>query len=242
MKRQGELADVGTDGANRRICSSDLSRGHARIRHRGHYARRLLQAGDVQKQPSVDHKNKKPDLLIVSNDGEVVLYMESKTNDNLSSESDIRKAYEQEFEAAKDVGSRIFALRDVGKTYWYNPMTGNRVLDEEGKPLDFHLAPVDKPLESERMLRRIMVSIDAKNDRLWTSAQQNPTDLARKVHQRLFTWKSVSPATALYTFVEIFLFKYLSDLGILKGMDSFEHLMGLYRENSNLKVLQQYMI
>lgn len=197
--------------------------------------------GMFKKQPSAKYKNKKPDLLIVSNDGEIVLFMESKTNDNLSSAADISKAYKQEFAAAKNVGSRIFALRDANKTYWYNPMTGNMVLDETGQPLNFHLTPVDKPLESERMIRRIMVSIDAKNDRLWTSAQQNPTDLARKVHQRLFTWKSVSPATALYTFVEIFLFKYLSDLGILKGMDSFEHLMSLYEENSNLKVLQQYM-
>ena len=197
--------------------------------------------GMFKKQPSAASRNKKPDLLIVSNDGKVVLYMESKTISNLSSKEDIRKAYEQEFAAAKDVGSRIFALRNAGKTYWYNPATGNEVLDETGKPLDFHLAPMDKPLESERMLRRIMVSIDAKNDKLWTDTQQNPTDLARKVHQRLFTWKSVSPATALYTFVEIFLFKYLSDLGILTGIDSFEYLMGLYKENSNLKVLSQYM-
>lgn len=199
--------------------------------------------GIIRKDPPKEHRNKKPDLLIVSNDGRIVLYLESKGAGKLSARGGVARAYEQEFKAAKSVGSAIFALRDDDSTYWYNPATGNRILDEDGNPLQFHLQPREHPTESARMLLRIMSSIDSHNDRLLAREQQNPTDLARKVHQMLYTWKSVSPATALYTFVEIFLFKYLSDLGILQGVNSFSHLIDLYADeaNTNLDVLRQYM-
>lgn len=196
--------------------------------------------GVFSQRPAEEYKNKKPDLLIVSNDNRIVLYLESKLNSALSTQRHMSAAYDQEFDAARNVGSAIFALRDSTHTYWYNPATGNEILDEAGEPLRFHLSPVEHAGESERMIHRIMSSISPKNDRLLKNEEQNPTDLARRVHQLLFTWKSVSPSTALYTFVEIFLFKYLSDLGILRGMDSFDSLMSLYKDNSDLKVLMQY--
>ena len=197
--------------------------------------------GYFKKAPTKKYRNKKPDLLIISNDGEVILYLESKDDGVLTSQGHINAAYDQEFNAAKSVNSRIFALRDSNHTWWYNPLTGNAILSEDGAVLDAHLEPALHPVEDERLIKKILSSITDENDRLLTVEEQNPTDLARKVHQLLFTWKSVSPSTALYTFVEIFLFKYLSDLGILNGMYSFEFLMGLYDQgNSDLDVLVNY--
>lgn len=197
--------------------------------------------GYFKKAPKKAYRNKKPDLLIVSNDGEVILYLESKDDGVLTNSQHIDDAFNQEFLAAKSINSRIFALRDSTHTWWYNPWTGNAIFDENGDILDAHLEPVAHPIEDERLIKKLLSSLSPTNDRLLTVEEQNPTDLARKVHQLLFTWKSVSPSTALYTFVEIFLFKYLSDLGILKGMYSFDFLMGLYDQgNSDLAVLMNY--
>ena len=50
--------------------------------------------------------------------------------------------------------------------------------------------------------------------------------------------KSVSSSTALYTFVGFFLFKYLSYLGVLTGMYSFEHIRTLNKEWYDIKRLE----
>ncbi|CAI2200578.1 13478_t:CDS:2, partial [Funneliformis geosporum] len=50
-----------------------------------------------------------------------------------------------------------------------------------------------------------------------------------------------TPEICLYTFVELFIFKYLSDLGILTGNYSFDHLFSLYKKNNSAKdVLRHY--
>src|SRR5437763_7687867 len=50
-----------------------------------------------------------------------------------------------------------------------------------------------------------------------------------------------NPEIRLYTFVELFIFKYLSDLGILTGLYSFDHLFGLYKKNNTSSaVLEHY--
>ena len=49
-----------------------------------------------------------------------------------------------------------------------------------------------------------------------------------------------TPENCLYTFVEIFIFKYLSDLGVLKGMYSFYDLLARYSGNNENEVLEYY--
>ena len=43
------------------------------------------------------------------------------------------------------------------------------------------------------------------------------------------------------TFVEIFIFKHLSDLGVLTGMHSFSNLLDQYKTNSDNDVLDYYV-
>ena len=49
-----------------------------------------------------------------------------------------------------------------------------------------------------------------------------------------------TPENCLYTFVEIFIFKYLSDLGVLTGMYSFYNLLAQYAGNNDNEVLEFY--
>lgn len=185
--------------------------------------------------------NKRPDALIVDTNKEIVLYVESKDDGQLNSEKQIQNAISQEFDISKEIGAKIYAVRDSAKTIWMNPLTGNQIKDEHGNGLQTNIHPATNPKETEKIIRRILSSISADNDKLLKHEYLNPTDLASKIHQKLWITKNVSPSTALYTFVELFLFKYLSDLGVLKGMYSFEHIQSLYSDNSNVDVLNTYL-
>ena len=152
--------------------------------------------------------NKKPDALIVNTNKEIILYVESKDDGKLNSDKQIADAIAQEFETSKKVKAKIYAVRDSVKTIWINPETGNQILDEHGNPLLTNIHPASMPKETENLLKRILASISSNNDNLLKPEYLNPTDLAVKVHQKLWITKNVSPSTALYTFVEFFLFKF----------------------------------
>lgn len=184
---------------------------------------------------------KKPDALVVDTSKEIVLYVESKDDGKLSSDKQINEAIKQEFDISKKVKAKIYAVRDSVKTIWLNPLTGNAILDEHGNKLLTNIHPATNPKETEKLIKRILSSISSENDKLLKQEFLNPTDLAIKIHQKLWITKNVSPSTALYTFVELFLFKYLSDLGVLRGMYSFEHLRSLYDDNSEIEVLNTYL-
>ncbi len=185
--------------------------------------------------------NKKPDALIVDTNKEIILYVESKNDGKLNSDKQISKAISQQFSTSQKVKARIYAVRDSVKTIWMNPETGNQIMDEHGNPLLTNIHPASMPKETENLLKKILSSISSNNDNLLKHEYLNPTDLAVKVHQKLWITKNVSPSTALYTFVEFFLFKFLSDLGVLKGMYSFDYLLSLYEENSEIDVLNTYL-
>ena len=56
----------------------------------------------------------------------------------------------------------------------------------------------------------------------------DPTNLARKIGGLLKNIKFTTPKDSLYTFVELFLFKYLSDINILSPNENFDYIYDLY--------------
>ena len=58
--------------------------------------------------------------------------------------------------------------------------------------------------------------------------------------QDLWSVSGATPENCLYTFVEIFIFKYLSDLGVLTGFYSFHDLLSRYKTNSENQVIDYY--
>lgn len=67
----------------------------------------------------------------------------------------------------------------------------------------------------------------------------DPLPLAETIWEDLSIVAS-TPEECLYTFVEIFIFKYLSDLGILHGMYSFYDLIRRFHGNTAGEVLETY--
>ena len=134
--------------------------------------------------------------------------------------------------------AKIYIVTDGKKSYWINPETGNEILQEDGSKITLNFDK--KSTECITLINKIRSSINATNDRIKAAATVDPLPLAEKVWQDLWAVSGATPENCLYTFVEIFIFKYLSDLGVLRGMYSFYDLLGRYAGNNDNEVLEYY--
>jgi len=85
-----------------------------------------------------------------------------------------------------------------------------------------------------------MFSINELNDQIKPKQLVNPTDLAKQIWQDIWSVSGATPENCLYTFVELFIFKYLSDLGVLQGMYNFNTLYDSFNGNTEDEVLETY--
>lgn len=186
---------------------------------------------------------KKPDVLIIDNYGQVIIYQEQKIPTKFKNEKDIQKAIDQEIAVAKALNSKIFVVSDGEQFVWINPITGNKILDSSGLPINMQVKPKDNAKILVRLINQISISISKDNDILLKKEYLDPTNLAKKINSILKNLTFASSKMSLYTFVEVFLFKYLSDIGILLQENSFEHIYKMY-DDSNIteaKILGKYL-
>ncbi|MBQ4428692.1 MAG: N-6 DNA methylase [Clostridia bacterium] len=184
-----------------------------------------------------EYEGKKPDALIVKKPI-VIAAIEYKTPAQLRTKKQVEKAIVQELGTAQALQARVYIVTDSKKSFWVNPATGNEVLQEDGSKITLNF---DKnSTDCITLINKIRSSISATNDNLKAAASVDPLPLAEKVWQDLWAVSGATPENCLYTFVEIFIFKYLSDLGVLKGMYSFYDLLGRYSGNNENEVLEYY--
>lgn len=69
-------------------------------------------------------------------------------------------------------------------------------------------------------LDTVRKSISKQNSKLIKSTTIDPTNLAKQIWQDVWSVSGATPENCLYTFVELFIFKYLSDLNILDEDES----------------------
>ncbi len=183
------------------------------------------------------YESKKPDALIIKKPI-VVAAIEYKQPSELRTQKQIEKAIQQELGTAQALNAKVYIVTDGRKTFWINPLTGNFILSSNGEPV----ATVFSQHSDEciRLISKIMSSISANNDMLQNSPIVDPLPLAEQVWQDLWAVSGATPENCLYTFVEVFIFKYLSDLGVLSGMYSFNNLMMQYQGNNENEVLEFY--
>ena len=184
-----------------------------------------------------EFEGKKPDALIVKKPI-VIAAIEYKTPRELRTEKQVEKAIAQELGTAQALQARVYIVTDGRKSYWVNPATGNEILQEDGSKISLNF---DKnSTDCITLINKIRSSISATNDMLKATVAVDPLPLAERVWQDLWAVSGATPENCLYTFVEIFIFKYLSDLGVLKGMYSFYDLLGRYSGNNENEVLEYY--
>lgn len=184
-----------------------------------------------------EYESKKPDALVVKKPL-VIAAIEYKKPSELRTQKQIDKAIAQELGTAQALQAKVYVVTDGKKSFWINPLTGNEILQEDGSKITFNF---DKhSTDCITLINKIRASVSASNDQLKEAATVDPLPLAEKVWQDLWAVSGATPENCLYTFVEIFIFKYLSDLGVLKGMYSFYDLLGRYSGNNENEVLEYY--
>ena len=189
---------------------------------------------------NVDYKvveKKKVDGIIVLRKT-VIAVIEYKKPSDFKTKQQQDKAIKQEIEVAKAIGSKLMIATDTKETVWVNVATGKRIKDEKGFEIKVNFNPKDEKLPE--LIEKINFSINEKNNQLKPKKLVNPTDLAKQIWQDIWSVSGATPENCLYTFVELFIFKYLSDLQVLKGAHNFYSLMKMYNDNTDDEVLEHY--
>ncbi|NRB11023.1 MAG: N-6 DNA methylase [Rickettsiaceae bacterium] len=189
---------------------------------------------------SIDYGNigcKKIDAIITKQK-EVIAIVEYKQPKNFNTIKKKNNAILQEMEVARKLGSKLVIATDTQETIWINVATGNQVKDESGN--DFKYSFDYKDINLQKVITEIIQSINDRNDTILPKRLVNPTDLAKQIWQDVWSVSGATPENCLYTFVELFIFKYLSDLNILQGTYSFDNLLRMYNKDEVNTVLQHY--
>lgn len=188
----------------------------------------LIKSGKLKAVKVSKNLSKKPDVLIINKNKEVIVFLEFKTPDELNTQTKINKAIKQEIGVAREIGAKVYIVTDGDKFIWLNPSTGNCIIDENGDCITRKIDPKTNPKKVAEFIDLVSLSLSNENDTILKSEDIDPTDLAKKIARILKRMTFASSKMSLYTFVEVFLFKYLSDINVLKDNNSFSYIYSLY--------------
>ncbi len=199
--------------------------------------KQLKENGIIRNVDYGKEEKKKVDALIVQKKN-VIAVIEYKKPSEFNTKAKKQKAIKQELTVAQKLKANILIATDSKESVWINVATGNEIKDENGKALKYNFDFNDERLPE--LIEKIINSINEKNDQIKPKNLVNPTDLAKQIWQDIWSVSGATPENCLYTFVELFIFKYLSDLGVLKGLHNFDNLLKMYETNTEDEVLQYY--
>lgn len=189
-------------------------------------------------------KNKRPDGLITLGKGAVKACIEYKTSTELSTESQIKKAIDQGIEVARHF-CNLLIVTDGGKTLWVNPHTGNRV-ESDSLPVFNAKALIDGTISAEQLqcleqaIDQADHSLSSINDELSSPTLIDPSQLAHTIWQKIWINTGKEPEKCLYNVVELFVFKFLSDLSVLKAHENFAYVYDLSKSSGPVAALTNY--
>lgn len=167
----------------------------------------------------------------------VIAIIENKKPSEFKTKRQKDKAINQELQLAGKL-TKLLIVTDTKETLWINALNGDIVKDEKGKEIKYVFNSKDEDIIE--LIKKINDSLTENNSVLKPVELINPTELARQVWQDIWMVSGATPENCLYTFVELFIFKYLSDLGVLKGDYSFDDLVKRYEDNTDEEVLEKY--
>ncbi|MCL2520346.1 MAG: N-6 DNA methylase [Spirochaetaceae bacterium] len=197
----------------------------------------LKEAGILRNIDYGDVARKKVDALITKQK-EVIAVIEHKSPNQFNTQSKKDSAIEQEFDVARKIGAKLIIATDTQETVWVNVLTGNNIKNEDGSDFNYLFNSKDQGLQ--KVIIKIIQSINDKNDKILPQELIAPTSLAKSIWQDIWSVSGATAENCLYTFVELFIFKYLSDLGVLQGFYSFNDLLNRYKTNDDNEVLEYY--
>ncbi len=208
----------------------------------GSTLRQLAAAGVVPDRDYGTQASKRPDGVVVDRSEatpRVKLVAEHKDLGELSSDTKIEKVLQKLAEEyCATLTCPLGVISDGTTVRWIavDPKTGawEAILREDGYPLDTPLdfaTPAGRD-EINSTMERINVELNSETGRLEPPETVDPTRLADQTWQAIWLASGENPERCLASFIEVLLFKFLSDLGTLTTDSAgratgFEHVAAL---------------
>lgn len=205
------------------------------------------------------------------NDPTVIAVIEDKQSGRFASEIERTKAIRQCNNYAQELGAKVGVITDGIETIWINPHEPNKdtgyidettgatrsyslVRKEDGSEINapFDITEKDdipdleeasdQTIKTIQLLKELSVKINEKNSIIREPGRIDPLPLAKRVWQDIWIATGKSPEKCLYNVVELFIFKFLSDLGILKDPHDFSSLYRLLENNNKPDEILTYYV
>lgn len=185
--------------------------------------KQLMESGLIPRRPYKGILRKKPDGIVFYQKT-VKAIVEYKAPEKLRTNTDVQKAIAQELAVAKSL-CKILVVTDGQHSYWVNALNGELICDTKGNQIStvFDSLNVKNVNVLEYLIEEIDMSIDKSNSSIRSYQNVDPTPLATKLWQTIWAATGKSPVKCLYNVVELFIFKFLSDLRVLPADISFDN-------------------
>ena len=211
----------------------------------------LRTAGLIPKRQYRNLERKKPDGLVKHQES-IKAVVEYKLPEELRTDMKIEKAIQQELNVAKAL-CKILIVTDGSKSFWINALNGQRIKDGRGKDLRtlFHPFTVTNTITLEYLISEIDASISQSSSIIRSARLVDPSPLATRLWQTIWVATGKSPVKCLYNVVELFIFKFLSDLRVLaddisfnriyeKSLQDSEEALQFYARNSRNRIFSLF--
>lgn len=191
--------------------------------------------------------DKKPDGLITLPGGVVKAVIEYKPSQELNTDKKIKKAIDQEIEVAKAL-CKVLIVTDGEKSYWINALNGERIT-KGGKQITFVFdansivsgsITIEKRIDLENLIDQADYSLTETDNDVKEPAILDPTPLAKEVWQKIWINTGKEPEKCLYNVVEIFVFKFLSDISVLNETNNFNFIYHVKEAQNAEAALKAY--
>ncbi|MBU1130974.1 N-6 DNA methylase [Patescibacteria group bacterium] len=209
----------------------------------------------------VDRRNKtKPVVMAV---------IEDKQGGKFTSDKEKQKAIQQCNNYCHELKAKMGIITDGATTIWINPSQKNNdneyidkttnekrsfsfIKKEDGTEIvkNFIIKEKDDIVDIKKvsddtkilykLIREITQNTSSKNSIIKQPDKIDPLPLARRVWQDIWVATGKSPEKCLYNVVELFIFKFLSDLKVLEEPENFEYLLKLTDSRDNKYILGHY--
>lgn len=209
--------------------------------------KQLKKAGVVRHTFTSTIAAKKPDCLIMFG-GIVKAVIEYKTPAELNTSAKVEKAIKQELKVARQL-CKCLIVTSGRKTLWINALNGQRILSKEGQELRrvFDAKPIEKGelstedvTDLEFLIDGINHSLTADNNRISSPKVLDPSLLAKTIWQKIWVNTGKEPEKCLYNVVELLVFKFLSDVGVLQPHNNFTSAFRLVHSATPTESLKHY--
>lgn len=209
----------------------------------------------------VDRRNKK--------NPKVIIVIEWKKPKDFHTDKEKKDAIEQCNDICQVLEAKIGVITDGIVTYWINPnhqdikneyedrttktkRSYSFILNDDKQKLQkkFYVSEKNESdfnkldettKDTYQIIERVLLETNHNNSILKATEKTDPTPLAKAVWQSIYISTKDNPTACLYNVVEIFIFKFLSDLGVLERDCAFKHLIKMYDEGyTNEEVLGHY--